>query len=372
MKNLLRSSIAIGLLMGTVMATAPANAVANEIAPANVRPGINLITNPSHEYPGAFFMGLGEVNVSWNWVPFWEDAPEGTNPRDPYYRRPEFRPTVARDYPYRVHSGGASNRWFNFYALNKKAGVMQYVENVPVGSALRFTSWVQLWSSEDDDPAVPPRSTRDGNLQVRVCVDQDGGPRNMDDPELKCGDWSQPYDKWAQISVDAVAKNSVVNVMIWSAAAVPVKHNDTYADDSCFEILTSAADKGICLGASYVPTGEGLTGPSQDAASVKPGTATTTTTSASPTAVPAATAIVAPAGDSPALAVNARNGVNVRARPATNGKVLGAARRGQVLAVTGKSANGLWYQVTFKGGTGWVIASLSKPNAAAQAAAVVP
>jgi hypothetical protein len=361
MRNFLQRSLVCALLAGSMMATAPASAR----APANVRPGVNLVTNPSHEYPSAFFMGIGEVNVSWNWVPFWEDAPPDKDPRDPYYRRPEFRPTVARDFPYRVHSGGASNRWFNFFALNKKAGVMQYVENLPVGSPVRFTSWVQLWSSEDDDPAIPPRSTRDGNLQVRVCVDQDGGPRNMDDPELKCSDWSQPYDKWAQISVDAVAKNSVVNVLIWSAAAEPVKHNDTYADDSCFELLTSATDKGICLGAGYVPTGEGLTGPSQDAASVKSGAATTTTTT-----VAASTAIVAPPGAAPALAVNARNGLNVRVKASQTSKILGVAKRGEVLPVTGKSANGLWYRVKFKGAPGWVLASLTRPNAAARAAAV--
>jgi hypothetical protein len=270
-----------------------------------------------------------------------------------------------------VHSGGGSDRWFNYFALNKKAGIMQYVAGVPYGAPIRFTSWLQLWSSNDNN--VPALSTNDGNLLVRVCIDQDGGPRNMEDPELKCSDWAQPYDKWAQISVDAVAKNNVVNVIIWSTASIPVEHNDIYADDSCFEVLSSPSDKGICLDQGFVGTGWGVQPLPANYAAIK-STFTSTVTSAAPAAMPAAAAksgaLTAPAGDKPALTVNAKNKLNVRATPAANGKVVGNATRGDVLEVVGRNADGSWFQVNFKGATAWVLGTLVLPNDAAKAAAV--
>jgi hypothetical protein len=257
-------------------------------------------------------------------VPFWEEAPAGTDPRDQFYRTPEFRPPFKRDYPERVHSGGGSDRWFNYFALNKKAGVMQYVAGVPFGAPIRFTSWLQLWSSNDNNQ--PATSTNDGNLLVRVCVDQDGGPRNMEDPELKCSDWAQPYDKWAQLSVDAVAKNNVVNVFIWSTASIPVEHNDIYADDSCFEVLGAASDKGICKGAGFVGTGWGVQPLPANYAAIKSQAASVTVAAPADAAAAAKAGMpAAPAGDKPALTVNAKSKLNLRATPAANGKVVGNA-----------------------------------------------
>lgn len=359
------------LLAGIAAALALQPAAAQESAPVLYGPGLNLLTNPGHEHPGAYFGGRGEINVTWDWVPYWEEPPAGADPRDQYYRTPEFRPPFKRDYPERVHSGGGSDRWFNYFALNKKAGIMQYVAGVPYGAPIRFTSWLQLWSSNDNN--VPALSTNDGNLLVRVCIDQDGGPRNMEDPELKCSDWAQPYDKWAQISVDAVAKNNVVNVIIWSTASIPVEHNDIYADDSCFEVLSSPSDKGICLDRGFVGTGWGVQPLPANYAAIK-STFTSTVTSAAPAAMPAAAAksgaLTAPAGDKPALTVNAKNKLNVRATPAANGKVVGNATRGDVLEVVGRNADGSWFQVNFKGATAWVLGTLVLPNDAAKAAAV--
>lgn len=368
----LTSTLAASFLVAA-QAALPAHAAT---PPEAIVPGVNLLTNPSHEHPGAYFGGRGEINVTWNWNPFWEESPAGVDARDQNYRTPEFRPPFARDYPYRVHSGGGSDRWFNYFALNKKAGIMQYVENVPVGSRLRFTSWLQLWSSNDNDPAIPPKSTRDGNLLVRVCIDQDGGVRNMEDPEMVCSDWAQPYDKWAQLSVDAIAKNTVVNVIIWSTASIPVEHNDIYADDSCLEILPTADAKGICAGAGYVPSAPGLTGASNEAAGVKPpanvadllaGKGTPKTTKPQP-ATKALSVVAVPTVATPATAVNANVSVNLRAEPNAKAKIVGNAKRGVVLDVAGRSSDGKWFQVAVNGKKGWVLASLTKPNAAAQSA----
>lgn len=330
-------------------------------------PGVNLLTNPGHEHPGVFFEGLGEINVAWDWVPFWEEPPPGTDLRDQNYRRPEFRPPYARDYPERVKSGSGSNRWFNYWALNKKAGVMQYVAGVPAGAPIRFTSWLQLWSSQDD--AVPAKSTNDGNLQVRVCIDTDGGPRNMDDPNLVCSDWKQPYDRWEQISVNAVAKNNVVNVLIWSTAAIPVQHNDIYADESCFEILNGANDKGVCLGQGFVPTGANVQKLPPNFVDIK--SALTALPSEAKKTTTVTRTVAAPKNNAPAVAVNAKNNLNVRDAASDKSNVIGKSPRGTVLTVTGKSADSRWYQVNFDGKKGWVSATLVIPNALAKSAPVV-
>lgn len=353
--------------MGVSVVTAgvlPASAQATYPPPG---PGINLLTNPGHEHPGSYFAGRGEINVTWNWVPFWEEAPPDKDPRDQYYRTPEFRPPFARDYPERVHSGGGSDRWFNYFALNRNAGIMQYVVNLPVGSPVRYTSHLQVWSTNDDYPVEAKKDVNEGNLRVRVCIDQNGGVRDMTDPELVCSDWAQPNNRWEQLSVDAVVKNSAAFVLIHSTADIPVQHNDIYADDSCFEVLPSAGAAGTCKGAGFIPTGPNLMPVGEDAASIKN---TTPVASQSTAPVTASGAILAPAGDNPALTVNTRNNLNVRQTPVQNARVVGTARRGTVLPVTGKTANSQWYQVVINGNPGWVSANLTLPNAAARAISV--
>lgn len=220
------------------------------------KPGWNLITNASHEGPGAFFDGRGELYVSWNWTPFWTEPPAGYDLRDQRWRTPEFR--MADGYlavfADRVHSGRLANHGFNYFAANPAAGFMQYVPNLKVGSPIRFTSMVLLWSSNVPN-LVPPMSIDPGNLEARVCIDQDGGPRDMTDPNLVCSPWSKTYDKYHQLVVDGVVKAGTVNAFLWTRSSEFVEHNDYYMDDSCFEVLAKATDKGICAGAGFVDAG---------------------------------------------------------------------------------------------------------------------
>ncbi len=366
-------SVAAACAVGCAALGVATPATAQDARPLNV-PGINLLTNPGHEHPGAYFAGRGEINVTWNWTGYWEESPPDKDPRDQYYRTPEFRPPFARDYPERINSGGGSDRWFNYFALNKKAGIMQYVADLPIGSPIRYTSHLQLWSSNDDYPTPSKADLNEGNLKVRVCIDQDGGPRDMTDPNLKCSDWAQPNNSYEQLSVDAVALNSAVNVIIWSTADIPVQHNDIYADDSCFEILPAADAPGICKGKGFVPTGPNVLPLPDKVGDIKMTAADQASVQkVNPQkGVAVATVIKAPAGAKPALAVNARVSLNVREKPLNTGKVVGNARRGVVLPVLGKSKDGKWFQVTVNGKTGWVSARLTVPNTAANAVAVVP
>jgi hypothetical protein len=349
--------------------------------PAAARPlnvaGVNLLTNPGHEHPGANFAGRTDVNVTWNWNPFWEGPPSGVSADDPNYRTPEFSATFARDNKDRVRSQAGSDRWRNRMSVNKQAGIMQYVADLPVGAPIRFTSWVQLWSNDDD--TVTAAESKRSDLKVRACIDQDGGPRDLTDPNLVCSDWKQPFGAWEQLSVDGIAKNSVANVLIWSAADTPVLVNDVYADESCFEILSSSAAKGICAGAGLIETGPNVQALPANVGSIKITAEEQARLSkallGTPVAIAAAAAtpntLTAPSVITPSLAVNARVFMNVRQQPSQTAAVATTARRGAVLPVLGKSTDGKWFQVELDGATGWVLSSLTLPNAGALAAPVV-
>ena len=73
----------------------------------------------------------------------------------------------------------------------------------------------------------------------------------------------------------------------------------------------------------------------------------------------------------PAIEQVIADGINVRQQPTQTAKILGGIKRGEVLPVIGRSADGKWFEVLYKGVGGWVFASLVKPNAAAQNAPVV-
>jgi SH3-like domain-containing protein len=311
---------------------------------AEPKPGTNLLTNPGHEPPAVFYKGRAEVYVAWNWVPFWDDATA-----DKAAKMPQFRPAFAANEPSRVRSGEGADRYFNYFSINKNAGLMQTVEGLPAGNPVRFTSWVQVHSS-------------DSTLQVRLCIDQDGGVLQVNDPAITCSTWAKPNNQWAQLSVDGVTKGATASAIIWSRAETAVEHNDVYVDDSCFERLNNATDKGICKGGA-------------------PALAATPTPFANPTVRPtltpnrnatrpAPTRTVAPNASSPSVTVVA-DGINVRQQPSQTARILGGIRRGTVLPVIGRSVDGQWFAVLYKGAGGWVFASLVQPNAAAKNAPVV-
>lgn len=67
---------------------------------------------------------------------------------------------------------------------------------------------------------------------------------------------------------------------------------------------------------------------------------------------------VAPLAASTGLFATANFRVNVRSGPSTRYTVLGQARVGDALDITGKLANGTWLRVNFNGQEGWISASL--------------
>ncbi len=78
----------------------------------------------------------------------------------------------------------------------------------------------------------------------------------------------------------------------------------------------------------------------------------------SPSSTPEPTATLAPMTASTSLFVTSNFLVNVRSGPGVQYTVIGKARSGDALDISGKLADGTWLRVNFNGQQGWVLASL--------------
>ena len=104
----------------------------------------NRLVNAGFE-EGFSDRGAGEVSVANGWFPWWQDGP---GQEEGYYRRPEYKPEDASRYGRRrVRTGNFAQKFFNTFSTHN-AGLLQQVPQVPVGSKLIFSAWVQAWSSQ--------------------------------------------------------------------------------------------------------------------------------------------------------------------------------------------------------------------------------
>jgi uncharacterized protein YraI len=96
-------------------------------------------------------------------------------------------------------------------------------------------------------------------------------------------------------------------------------------------------------------------------------TAPTTTPTAAPTVVPTN----ASASTAATITVVVNDYVNLRSGPGTNYDLIGRINKSESAKVIGKSADGLWWQVSANGKTAWVLGQLVQASAAANGVAVV-
>ena len=150
------------------------------------------------------------------------------------WHNPEYRDTkgTAGIGPSRIHSGQNSQKYFTFWSVHE-AGVMQTV-NVPPGSTLRFSAYMQAWSSNNDGKDSDPSSylsSGQTSMHMKVGIDPTGG----DDPWSPAIVWSpehDAYDAFGYYEVRAVAQSDKVTVYTHSMPEQIRKHNDVYVDDA--------------------------------------------------------------------------------------------------------------------------------------------
>lgn len=217
--------------------------------PADLLAG-NLLANPGFE--GAFRLhGASELVVAEGWTPWFDRGAVRPEYKDePHVRR---RPDGGYEsFSFRVFHGESVQKFFTFSAVHD-AGFYQRVPATP-GQRLRFGVWVQVWSSDCDDPCVSPRApcrfdstNNHGNYRVQIGLDPDGAvPPDIGAPPPGTVQWTAPesfaaYDTWAWLAVETIARDAFVTVYTRGRPQWPVKHNDSYWDSARLEVVDPGA-----------------------------------------------------------------------------------------------------------------------------------
>lgn len=186
----------------------------------------NLLNNPGFEGPFSAWGGINEIQMAAGWTPTWREIPTNYPP----WFRPEYKRAVASIYPNRVRNGESAQQYFTFHASHL-AGMYQQVFNVTPGQNYQFTIWAQVWSSTEDNPDV---SHQPANPHLQIGIDPTGlwditGSTVVWSPEAPM---FNHIDQWGGISVEAVAQNDIITVMVRTSPEFPNKHNDMYWDDA--------------------------------------------------------------------------------------------------------------------------------------------
>jgi LysM repeat protein len=195
----------------------------------------NLMVNPGFE--GGFqVQGASEISVGNGWTAWWIQG-GASQTADGFLVRPEYKGEDSTIFgSLRVRSGRYSQKFFSTYSTHD-AGLFQVVA-VPAGVTVRFSVWVQVWSSSEDDPEniVGP-----GNYFVSVGIDPSGAT-NPTGPAVV---WSQPAlaeNRWVELAVTTRAHAGQVAVFLRGAPQYRVKHNDSYWDDASLVAVGEAPE----------------------------------------------------------------------------------------------------------------------------------
>ncbi len=183
--------------------------------------GTNLLQNPGFEGNYVPFAGDPTRMVAEGWSAWNINRKAG----DPGFvnLQPEYR---AATNPKRIHGGNGAQEYFTFFATHT-GGVFQRVP-VAAGNKLRFSAFINVWSTSLDDPNA---SEQPGRVQVRVGIDPAGGT-DGGSGSIVWSDSQEFYDQYRELSVEVTAAGSFVTVFVESAPKDPVKNNNTYVDDA--------------------------------------------------------------------------------------------------------------------------------------------
>ncbi|MFN7208891.1 MAG: LysM peptidoglycan-binding domain-containing protein, partial [Aggregatilineales bacterium] len=187
----------------------------------------NLLQNPGFEGEYQPFGGDASRRVAPNWTPW--NAPRGAG--DPTWANitPQYRRAAN---PNRVRSGNAAQELFELFATFT-GGVYQRV-NVATGAPLRFSAFLNVWSTTRDNP---DQSLEPAAISLQVGIDPTGGTDAASGSIV----WSPPerfYDEYRQLSVSATAAANTVTVFVRAVMLEPVRHNHVYIDDASL-VVTS-------------------------------------------------------------------------------------------------------------------------------------
>ncbi len=151
------------------------------------------------------------------------------------HHNPEYRDTLGGPQdtgPSRKVAGDNSQKYFTFYSIHE-AGMYQVVAGVKPGDRLRFSVYMEAWSSGKNDPF---KSDYNQHMNLQVGIDPTGG----NDPWSSNIIWTSPaesFDQFNQFVVEAVAKNNVVSVWTKSRPELALQHVDVYVDEASLVVV---------------------------------------------------------------------------------------------------------------------------------------
>ncbi|HLF26411.1 MAG TPA: LysM peptidoglycan-binding domain-containing protein [Anaerolineae bacterium] len=159
-----------------------------------------------------------------------EDAPAGCAA----WHNPEFRDTAGgpQTPPYRKVAGDNSQKYFTFYSLHD-AGLYQTVGGLTPGQRVRFSVYMQAWSTQTNDPFT---SEGQPTMGLRVGIDPTGGNNPWGGTVV----WSpvkEAFDHWELFTVEAVARSNRVTVFTRSRPYFAIQHNDVYVDEASLVVV---------------------------------------------------------------------------------------------------------------------------------------
>lgn len=218
--------------------------------------GPNLLLNPGFESPyvkqcchteQTYFPGtpIDEVQVANGWFGWWQ--PADLDPEHPgschdkpapciAWHRPEWREAnCGAVCANRIRTGNNAQKYFTFWSVHD-AGMYQQVSGIRPGALLRFSVYMQGWSTN----AAYGLSDKAQSMNMRVGIDPTGGANGFS-PNII---WSAPndvYDTWGLYVIEAVARSSTVTVFTRSRPVYPVQHNDVYIDDASLVVVGGGA-----------------------------------------------------------------------------------------------------------------------------------
>ncbi len=240
-------------LPASLALAAPTAAPAAAPAPAMLADGPNLLQNPGFESP---FVKqccqtdlntynpntpIDEVQVAQGWLGWWlvpDSSPQFPSncPGCASWHRPEWREANCGndECRLRIRSGANAQKYFTFFSVHE-AGMYQQVGGIAPGTRLRFSAYMQAWSTHAD---YGPSSGQE-TMGMRVGIDPFGGT-NPFSANIIWSPVADVYDAWGFYSVEAVARGSTVTVFTRSRPHYALQHNDIYVDDASLVVAGAA------------------------------------------------------------------------------------------------------------------------------------
>ncbi len=255
--SILRKTLLLILCL-VVAVPAAAVAAAPASAPAVAAPAIsvaadgpNLLVNPGFESPFVkqcchtepeFFPNtpIDEVQVAAGWLGWWlvpnQDPQHPGSCETPdcqlAWHRPEWREANCGSVcANRVRSGSNAQKYFTFFSTHE-AGMYQQVGGIAPGQRLRFSIYMQGWSTHSD---YGPSSGQQ-SMGMRIGIDPTGGS-NPYSGNIQWTTVNDTYDAWGFYAIEAVAQNSTVTVFTRSLPVYGLQHNDIYLDDASLVVV---------------------------------------------------------------------------------------------------------------------------------------